>query len=192
MTNQWKGFWFITVLCLLGTAALGYIAFTSVPPTNSSAFIEVTKTVFLCLGGLGVILPLYLNATNIILGRESEKIERTFDLLSKWDDPHFLKARGYTRKIKKKISSISADELIKELEEGGNEKDPELEQSVILVANYFEHVRFSIEQNRIDVPVFKASLGPVIVDIIDRFRPYFNKQGDALIKDLDKLKKHLE
>lgn len=57
------------------------IAYNSPPPLGSSVFIEVTKTVSLCLGGLGVILPLYINATNAVESRMAEKIENTFRLI---------------------------------------------------------------------------------------------------------------
>jgi hypothetical protein len=51
MKYKWYLFWTIIGLCILGTVALGYISYTSIPPTSSSTFIEVIKTVFLCLGG---------------------------------------------------------------------------------------------------------------------------------------------
>lgn len=146
---KWHLFWAITTLCVCGTLALGYIAYTSTPPSNSSVFIEVTKTVFLCLGGLGVILPLYINATNSIEGRTGEKIENTFSLIEKWDDPHLFSARKLTREIRDARSSLSDDALVKKIKD-----DDELRQSVILVANYFEQVRFSVVNNRIDVEQF--------------------------------------
>lgn len=187
MKYKWQLFWAITIFCLLGTAGLGYIAYTSTPPSNSSTFIEVVKTLFLCLGGLGVILPLYINATNAIESRASKKIENTYNLLAKWDDPHLFEARKYTRDIKKRRTSISDDELISQI------KDNEiLEQSVILVANYFEHVRFSILNNRVDANIFKNSLGPVVLDILKRFMPYFKSISQQHADDFVSLEKLLD
>lgn len=182
MKYKWHIFWIIIFFCGLGTMALGYIAHKSPPPESSSTFIEVTKTIFLCLGGLGVILPLYINAINTIEGRESTKIENTFSLITKWDDPHLFAARKLTRDIKDKRSSISDDDLVKQIKE-----NPELRQSVILVINYFELVRFSILNNRIDNGQFSASVGPVIIDIIHRFRPFFKSLGEEVIRDLEQL-----
>ncbi len=182
MKYKWPLFWVITVCCILGTVALGYIAYGSTPPTNSSTFIEVTKTIFLCLGGLGVILPLYINATNAIESRSSEKIENTFHLIEKWDDPHLFSARKLTRQIRDERSALSDVDLVKKIKD-----DEELRQSVILVGNYFEQVRFSITNNRIDVCQFKAVLGVVIKDIIKRFDPYFKTLGQQHIDDLKQL-----
>jgi hypothetical protein len=183
---KWHLFWAITILCGLGTIGLGYIAYTSAPPTNSTTFIEVTKTVFLCLGGLGVILPLYINATNAIEGRTGEKIENTFSLIEKWDDPHLFSARKLTREIRDARSSLSDDDLIAKIK-----NDDELRQSVILVSNYFEQVRFSIINERIDVKQFKSTLGSVIKDIIKRFEPYFKTLGQENLDDLKQLEKLL-
>ena len=182
MKSKWPLFWVITVFCILGTFALGYIAYASTPPTNSSTFIEVTKTIFLCLGGLGVILPLYINATNAIESRSSEKIENTFQLIEKWDDPHLFSARKLTRQIRDERSTLSDDDLVNKIK-----ADEELRQSVILVCNYFEQVRFSITNSRIDVCQFKTTLGPVIKDIIKRFDPYFKGLDQQHIEDLKQL-----
>lgn len=187
MKYKWHIFWAIIILCSFGTFGLGYIAYTSTPPSNSSTFIEVTKTVFLCLGGLGVILPLYINATNSIEGRAGEKIENTFKLIEKWDDPHLFSARKLTREIRDSRSSLSDNDLIERIK-----SSEELLQSVILVSNYFEQVRFSIINSRIDAIQFKTTLGPVIKDIIKRFEPYFKTLGQQNIDDLKQLEKLLD
>jgi hypothetical protein len=179
---KWHLFWVIIALCVCGTLGLGYIAYTSTPPSNSSIFIEVTKTVFLCLGGLGVILPLYINAMNSIESRAGEKIENTFYLIEKWDDPHLFSAIKLTREIRYARSSLSDDDLVKKIKD-----DDELRQSVILVANYFEQVRFSVTNNRIDVKQFKSTLGPVIKDILKRFDPYFKTLGQQHVDDFKQL-----
>ena len=182
MKYKWHLFWSIIVLCSFGTLGLGYIAYTSTPPVNSSVFIEVTKTVFLCFGGLGVILPLYINATNSIESRIVDKIENTFSLIDKWDDPHLFSARKLTREIRDARSSLSDDDLVKKIKD-----DEELRQSVILVSNYFEKVRFSVINERIDSEQFKSALGPVIIDIITRFNPYFKTFGTQYMDDFKKL-----
>lgn len=187
MKYKWHLFWLIIVFCILGTSALSYIAYTSNPPSNSSIFIEVTKTLFLCLGGMGVILPVYINATNSIESRYENKIENTFTLLQKWDDSHFLAARKLTRELRSSRSSISDDELIEKIN-----NNQELKQSVILLFNYFDQVRFSLSANRVDKVAFKSSLGAVISDIIIRFEPFIKTiSNDAGVKDIEQLKKLL-
>jgi len=187
VSRKWKIFWTVAALCTAGSVALIFIASRTAPPTSSSTFIEVTKTLFLCLGGIGVLLPLTLNAMNAVEQRESDKIENTFDLLGKWDDSHLLAARNYTRKIRKLKSSICDDDLVKQIQES-----EELEQSVILVTNYFDHVRYSIKSNRIDVKAFKESLGSTVISIIDRFWPYYMLQSQETRNDLNELKNMLK
>ena len=140
------------------------------------------KTVFLCLGGIGVILPLYINATNSIESRFAAKIENTFSLIEKWDDSHLFAARKFTREIGDSRASMSDDDLLKRIK-----GDAELRQSVILVLNYFEQVRFSAVNERIDVKQFKSALGSVIVNIIRRFEPFINDVGSEHAKDLKQL-----
>jgi hypothetical protein len=58
---------------------------------------------------------------------------------------------------------------------------------VILVLNYFEHVRFSLLNNRIDKDLFKASLSETIIKILVRFKPYIDKRDKQLSDDLKQL-----
>ncbi|WP_394136467.1 DUF4760 domain-containing protein [Aliivibrio fischeri] len=187
MKCKWLLFWVIVGLYLLGTVSIGYTTYNSPAPKGGDELIETIKIVFLCLGGLGIILPTYINATNAIEERTVTRIENTFALITKWDDPHLFSARKLTRDIKLRRSSISDDELIQEI----NEND-ELKQSVHLVCNYFEQVRFSIDTGRINLDLFKPVLGALIIDIINRFMPYINTIGDVYVQDLNKLKKSLE
>ncbi len=184
--NKWSIFIWINILWCLGSLALGYIAYTSSPPSGSTKTIETIKVVFLSLGGLGVILPVFLNIINSMEERIEQKIENTFKLLEKWDDPHLFSARKLTREMKNKKPETSDNELIEQVK-----SNSELLQSVHLVLNYFEHIRFSINTNRIDLELFKKSLGPVVVDIIDRFMPYIKEMGKQYKIDIEELRKHL-
>lgn len=67
--------------------------------------------------------------------------------------------------------------------------DENLKQSVILVANHFEQIRFSIVNERIDVELLKASLGPVIEDILRRFKPFFEGHGTQYKEDVEQLER---
>ena len=186
MQFKWVFFGIIIIFCTLGTISVGYITYTSTPPSSSSTFIEVLKTMFLCLGGIGVIMPLYISAMDSIDDRKYNKIENTFSMLTKWDDPHLFSARKLTREIASTRSSISDDELINRINNEG-----ELKQSFILVFNYFESIRFSILNDRIDKKQFRKSLGTVILDIIHRFKPFVKTLGEENIKDIEQLEKLL-
>lgn len=187
MRLGWKLLGAVATLCVVGSGALVYVAYQTAPPSNSSTFIEVTKTIFLCLGGIGVLLPITLNVISSIEERQLRIIENTFSLLSRWDDANLLKARNYTRQIKKNKPNISDKDLVSQIQ-----GDEELEQSVILVTNYFEHVRYSLKNGRIDSVTFKESLGATLVDIIERFWPYYETKPQAVCSDLKELKRLLE
>ena len=179
---KWKIFLWINVLWLLGVIALGYVAYTSSPPAGSSNTIEAVKIIFLALGGLGVVLPTYINAFNAIESRATDKLENTFRLLEKWDDPLMFGARKFTRELKAQKASLSDNDLVLKID-----GDPELKQSVILLLNYFDQIRVSEETKRIDVKLLNKSLGIVMQDYHHRFRPYVEKQGKEYLRDWDKL-----
>lgn len=187
MKYKWRLFWIIIAFCSLGTIGLAWFAYSSEPPVGSSAIMEVIKTVFLCLGGIGVIMPLYINATSAVEGRTVSKIENTFSLIEKWDDPHLFLARKFTRDIGDNRQYISDNDLIEKVK-----SNEDLRQSVILIANYFEQVRFSLLNDRIDSEQFRATLGIVIIKIIDRFMPYFNTLDKQHQDDLNQLKELLK
>ncbi|MEF1221219.1 hypothetical protein REH76_26285, partial [Photobacterium damselae] len=107
MKYKWHLFWCITIFYLLGVIVLGLNAYTNLPPKDSSKLMETIKVVFLCLGGLGIILPVYVNAINAIEQRRTDKIENTFKLIEKWDDSNLFSARKLTREIKERRKEIS-------------------------------------------------------------------------------------
>jgi hypothetical protein len=163
----------IIALWALGTLALAYITYTSPAPANSTIFIEIVKIVFLSLGGLGVVMPTYINAVNAIEARGTEKLENTFKLIEQWDDPHIFAARKFTRELKKRKDSLSDNDLVSEID-----NDEDLKQSVILLMNFFDRIRMSAETGRIDTALFNRSLGPVMSDYHHRMRPYIASQGE--------------
>lgn len=187
MKHKWWYFVGMTLLLSAGVAALTAMTYQSQVPANSTQLAETVKTLFAALGGAGVLLAITLNVFNSIEQRTYDKIQNTFDLLTKWDDQHLLKARGLTRAIGKMKSSMSDNELLEKI----NNSD-DLEQSVILVLNYCEHVRFSIVQDRVVVEQFKESLGPTITGIIDRFKPYFDTKPEQVRTHLAQLKELLK
>jgi len=178
----WIVFWVVVASLLGATAVIGNMVFNSPAPANSTPFFEAVKASLLCLGGVGVILSTYFTAVNAFVQRKSDVIENTFDLLTRWDDPHLFGARKLTRRTKEAQGDTSTNQLLKEIEENEG-----LKNSVVLVLNYFEHVRFSLKNKRIDKELFKKSLGPTVVDIATRFEPYAEKLGQETVDDLNEV-----
>jgi hypothetical protein len=181
--NKWKIFIGITILWLLGTIALAFISYLPDPPTGSTKIIESAKMVFLSLGALGVILPTYISSINAIDERNTAILENTFKLVEKWDDPQMFTARRYTRELKKRKPTLSDEQLVKEIE-----ADTDLKQSIILVINYFDQIRFSEKTGRIDCALFNKSLGYVMLDYHSRFRPWVETHGEDYLRDWDELR----
>lgn len=166
---------------MLGTIALGYISYTSSPPSGSTKAIEVVKMVFLSLGGLGVIIPAYLSAFSAFEQNETRKNENTFHILERWDDPLLFRAREFTRDLKIKKPNLSDTDLVKEIKD-----NKDLFQSVILVMNYFDRVRVSIESERVDAKILKEVHGPVFSNLYYRLLPFVKDIGSEYEKDWTK------
>ncbi|WP_204373559.1 DUF4760 domain-containing protein [Stenotrophomonas maltophilia] len=186
MRLMWGVFWAVAAVLILAAFVVARTVYSQPAPLSSTQFFEATKAFLLCLGGAGVVLSTYFTAVNAFVQRRSEKINNTFDLLTSWDDPHLFQARKLTRKYKALRDEKSNNQLIEEIE-----GDEDLKNSVILVLNYFEHVRFSLKSNRIGELMFKESLGPAVIDIIDRFMPFAKKMSQRSFDDLDDLKNRL-
>lgn len=191
MSRMWIVFYTISFFLFVASVTIANIVYTTnmagKPLDESKAILETIQTFLLCIGGSGVVLSTYFTAVNAFSQRASDKIENTFKLLKDWDDPHLFEARKLTRRIKDKVEEISDKDLIHEIN-----NDEELKNSVILVLNYFEHVRFSFKTKRIDEDLFKKTLGMTILNIIDRFAPFTKKQSIEVDEDLKELKKLLE
>lgn len=171
----------IGVILILSLLCLA-ISFYQYSSSEKKSLLDAITIFITSLGGASIIFTIFFNSINDVKNRRSKKIENTFSLLTKWDDPHLLEARRFTRKIKAKADNLSKRELIERIEE-----DESLKQSVLLVLNYLEHVRFSIISERIDNHLFYKSLGPTLIAIIDRFLPYAEYVGELFAKDLNKL-----
>ena len=194
MARKWRILWTFVSLYFFGIIGAGWHTYDKTDPSNAEPTIETIKVVFIMLGGLGVIVPTYLNVWQSLETAESLAdqarrtiIENTFHLLEKWDDPNLFEARRFTRELKDQQNKLSPDELMSRIDH-----TPDLRQSVILVFNYFENIRISIVNDRVDASIIKHSLGTLIEDDYQRFKPWLKKQGGrALINDLDELSKLL-
>jgi hypothetical protein len=193
MTLKWKILIAFVTLYLIGVAGGGWHTYDSTSASGASPVIEAIKVVFIMLGGLGVILPTYLNVwqsleTADLLSDQARrnKVENTFSLLEKWDSTSLFEARKFTRELKEQHSKLSPDELKEKIN-----TNPDLKQSTILVFNYFEWIRISIENDRVDATVIGHSLGGVFHDMYDRFKPWIRDRDILFQNDLEKLSKLL-
>jgi hypothetical protein len=156
---------------------------------GTSPLIEVVKIELLVLGGLGVVLPAYLSATQSMmhtLQKEVEDqrqiVENTMSLIQRWDDRSLLVARRFTREIKDKKNSMSPDDIRNRIT-----NEPRLKESVVLVYNYFDYIRLSLKKERIDKSMIQESIGDVIKDITERFKPWVETQPKATQDDVEEL-----
>jgi len=138
------------------------------------------------LAAAGVILATYISyrQSNETLSRtaaerERDKLEETFRLIEKWDDPHFLAARKLSVLLGKNANSRTPDQLVSEVE-----ADPELRSSVALMLNYFDFIRLSIKHERIVLEIIKAQLGPVALVTIERFDAWIKTQKQIYQDDV--------
>ncbi len=116
--------------------------------------------------------------------RKRDKLEETFRLIEKWDDPHFLSARKLSVALGKESSKLSPEAVISKVDE-----DPELRSSISLMLNYFDFIRLSIKHGRLDLEIMKAQLGPVALLTLDRFDAWIKKQAPVYQQDIAEFRK---
>lgn len=182
MRLMWGVFWCVVGSLLLATAVVAKIVFDAPPPATSTQLIEAIKATLLCLGGSSVIISTYFTAVNAFNQRNADVIKNTFDLLMRWDDPHLFNARKWTRRTKEAQENTSNNQLLSDIDQ-----NEDLKNSVILVLNYFDLVRFSLKTKRVDEKLFKKFIGPTVVNIGNRFLPYAKKLGKEVEDDLNEL-----
>ncbi len=115
-----------------------------------------------------------------------DKLEETFRLIEKWDDPHFLAARKLSVALGKEFSKLSPEAVIEKVN-----NDPELRSSVSLMLNYFDFIRLSIKHGRLDVEIIKTQLGPVAIITLDRFDAWIKNLNSVYQADIAELRRFL-
>ncbi|WP_282396843.1 hypothetical protein [Pseudomonas sp. PS01298] len=145
------------------------------------------------LAAAGVMLATYISyrQSKDVLNRTAaeskrDKLEETFRLIEKWDDPHFLAARKLSVALGKESSKLSPDAVIEKVE-----NDPELRSSVSLMLNYFDFIRLSIKHERLDLEIIKRQLGPVAIITLDRFDAWIKKQASVYQSDIAEFRQFL-
>ncbi len=139
MKLKWAIFVFVVILYIVGMVGVGWHTYTVTDPTKAAPSVETVKIAFIMLGGLGIILPTYLNIwqsfeTARLLEDDARRkiIENTFSLLEKWDDKALFDARKFTRELKDQKNQLSPDQIRDRIT-----TSPELRQSAILLFKLF-------------------------------------------------------
>lgn len=130
----------------------------------------------------------------------------TFELIAKWDDEKLLRARKDTRTFRDKFEKDKKtytlekmqDDVYKEIiDENGNHKDESLRESLILVFNFFELIKYSCDKEIVDKETIKKHLGKIINDFInERFTIYLEKEAyksdKALLDEMKNFAKEIK
>lgn len=189
MNLKWRFLILFVILYLFGMFGIGWNTFATTDVSKADPLIETVKIVFIMLGGLGVLLPTYLNIWQSIEAANLQEdnyrrviIDNTFALLEKWDGDALLEARKFTRELLEQENALSPNEILNRIQ--GN---PDLKQSVILLFNYWELVRISVEHNRVNPKIIKEILGVVLQKIFTLFKPWIDTFPPAYRDDLKKL-----
>lgn len=141
------------------------------------------------LGGLGVVLPTYLNVWQSLEAADVQKerlrfdrVENSYKLIEGFDVPSLLDARSFTRELAERHEEIAPSELVNRLK-----SDKVLQQSVLLVFNYWENVRISIKSDRADPDILRASLRDVFIETYERFLPWIKSRPMCFQTDIKQL-----
>ncbi|MCW1343073.1 hypothetical protein OLP57_09830 [Campylobacter jejuni] len=175
----------IVLLWLIGLFAIVYFIYTS----DSESKIKIIVS---AVSAYAVSSSLLLNAYSIFEKTRADKFNLTLQILSKWDEKHFIEARDDTRK-QQNIKEKKGDKEI--LEEIKNR--PELERSIIMMMNYFEMLQTSIEDNRLNENIIMEHFAYMISDILTRYNCFlesdkFKKINPLGFKKLKALKNKCE
>ncbi|MDY6134568.1 hypothetical protein [Campylobacter lanienae] len=130
----------------------------------------------------------------------------TFELIAKWDDEKLLRARKDTRTFRDKFEKDKKTYTLKKMQddvyreiidENGNHKDESLRESLILVFNFFELIKYSCDKKIVDKEAIKKHLGKIIDDFInERFTIYLEKEAyksnKALLDEMKNFAKEIK
>lgn len=190
-SNTNSTFWLLVIVIVAMIVAGQASVWLSQP--EGRRLIKMVELGATMLAAAGVMLATYISyrQSKDALNRTTaeskrNKMEETFRLIEKWDDPHFLAARKLSVALGKESSTLSPEAVIKKVED-----DPELRSSVSLMLNYFDFIRLSIKHDRLDTEIIKKQLGPVAIINLDRFDAWIKKLGPAYQSDIAEFRKFL-
>lgn len=179
--------WFIIVLLwLLGLVLIIWLIYIY---SDSESIVE---NIVSAVSAYAVSTTLMLNAYSVFQKIEADKFNLTMQIISKWDDEHFMKARDYTRQQQNIKEKIGNEAILKEIEE-----KPKLKKSIIMMMDFFETLETFLENNGLDKHIIMEHFAYMIKDILDRYDCYlksdsFKKNNPLGFRKLSKLKNMCE
>ncbi|EAH6869670.1 hypothetical protein EJ753_08000 [Campylobacter lari] len=159
-----KNKYFILFLWTIGLFIAIFLCFVYIDDLESRI-----KAIVSAVSAYVVSSSLVLNAYSIFEKTRADKFNSTMQLLSKWDEKHFIEARDYTRKQQNIKEKKGDEEILKEIKE-----KLELERSIIMMMNYFEILQTFFENNKIDENIIMEHFAHMIKNIIGRYDCYLN------------------
>jgi hypothetical protein len=182
-------FWLLVVAIVVMIGAGQVSVWLSQP--EGQRLVKMVEVGAAMLAAAGVMLATYISyrqskdaLNRIAEERARDKLEETFRLIEKWDDPHFLSARKLSVALGKESSTLSPEAVIAKVE-----NDPELRSSVSLMLNYFDFIRLSIKHERLDLEIMRTQLGPVSIITLDRFNAWIKTQASVYQQDIAEFRK---
>ncbi len=196
MALKWKILIAILVLWLCGTIGLAWQAATSMSlAQGASRLPEILKLTLLMLGGLGVVVPSYLNIWQTLENSQlnqqqanAQIIENTFSLIQDYDGQNMLEARKFTRRLTQNRSSLAPDEIKKQVTD-----ESTLTESVILMFNYWDEVRVSVIYKRVNAKLIRETFEAAFKEIYHTFLPWIEAQPEkSYLENLKQLHKFFD
>lgn len=178
----------IVFIVLILSAGLGSVWFNQPAGARLVKMFEVGAAMLAAAGVMVATFISYRQGKDAVArdeeNKQRDKLEETFRLIEKWDDPHFLAARKLSVEIGKQSEKLAPVDLIARVEENAD-----LRSSVSLMLNYFDYIRLSIKHDRVDVEILKQQLGPVAKITLNRFDAWIKKQGNPYLADVEEFRK---
>ena len=169
MKLKWIIFILIIILWIFG--GIGLIIHIQTPSDNTELNIEIIKYIFLLLGGLGVILPTYLNIWQQLENSKSYQRENAFKLIEKLDSLEYAEAQKEISELTCQKLELSENELIKKIEATQKYKD-----SMIKLMNFWEMTRLSIDSERVDETIIKDYISGIYIQFYETFKPWIESK----------------
>ncbi len=180
----------ITVGAIAFSLAALFIALSLCFPNEK----EFLRLVAGAVAAAAAVTSAFYIGQNLRQGTVSEKLNRTILYTSHWNDPNFFHARKSYREIMAQMLQKMEQEpkgdrlkLINEL----IDEEPDREQNLTNVLNFFEEMALLINKGVIDEGVIEEIYHTVIVRCYSQLEPWIrelrSKRGERVYGDLKKL-----
>ncbi|MEB8056100.1 DUF4760 domain-containing protein [Pseudomonas fulva] len=184
-------FWLLIVVIVFMMVAGQASVWINQP--EGQRLVKMVELAATMLAAAGVMLATYISyrqakdaLSRTAAERTRDKLEETFRLIEKWDDPHFLEARKLSVALGREFKNMSPNNIVQKVDD-----DPQLRSSVSLMLNYFDFIRLSIKHDRLDLEVIKSQLGPVAIITLDRFDAWIKTQKQLYQTDIAEFRRYL-